>query len=99
MTTRIALLRAVNVGRRTVKMSRLIELFDDLGFTDVWTHINSGNVVFDGTGARAALEATIQEAVEGSTASSAPPSSGPHTSSGRSSRPIRSTSVTATPTS
>ena len=64
VTTRIALLRAVNVGKRTVKMSRLVELFDDLGFTDVWTHINSGNVVFEATGSRADLEDTIQEAIE-----------------------------------
>jgi uncharacterized protein (DUF1697 family) len=64
MTTRIAFLRAVNVGKRTVKMSRLVELFDDLGFDDVWTYINSGNVVFRASGTRATLERTIGQALE-----------------------------------
>ena len=64
MTTRIAFLRAVNVGRRTVPMSRLVEVFGGLGYEGAWTHINSGNVVFDATGGRAALERTIEEALE-----------------------------------
>jgi uncharacterized protein (DUF1697 family) len=64
MTTRIGFLRAVNVGRRTVKMARLAELVEGLGFRDVWTYINSGNVVFDGTGARAAIEQAIEQALE-----------------------------------
>ena len=64
MTTRIAFLRAVNVGGRTVQMSRLVEVFGGLGYEGVWTHINSGNVVFEATGGRAALERTIEEALE-----------------------------------
>jgi len=64
MTTRIAFLRALNVGRRTVPMSRLVEVFEGLGYDGVWTHINSGNVVFEATGGRAALERTIEEALE-----------------------------------
>ena len=64
MTTRIAFLRAVNLGRRTVKMTRLVEVFEGLGYEGVWTHINSGNVVFDATGGRAALERTIEQALE-----------------------------------
>ena len=47
MTTRVAFLRAVNVGKRTVAMARLASLVEGLGYDDVWTHINSGNVVFD----------------------------------------------------
>jgi hypothetical protein len=64
MTTRIAFLRAVNVGRRTVPMSRLVEVFGALGYEGAWTHINSGNVVFEATAGRAALERTIEEALE-----------------------------------
>ena len=65
MTTRIAFLRAVNVGRRTVAMSRLVEVFRELGYEGAWTHINSGNVVFDATGDGAALERRIEPALEG----------------------------------
>ena len=50
MTTRVAFLRAVNLGRRTVKMARLVEVFEGLGYDDVWTYINSGNIVFDAAG-------------------------------------------------
>lgn len=45
--TYIAFLRAVNVGGRTVKMDYLRELFRGLGFTNVRTYIQSGNVFFD----------------------------------------------------
>jgi uncharacterized protein (DUF1697 family) len=64
MTTRVAFLRAVNVGRRTVRMARLAELVQGLGHEGVWTHINSGNVVFDATGSRAALERALEGALE-----------------------------------
>jgi uncharacterized protein (DUF1697 family) len=64
MTTRVAFLRAVNVGQRKVKMSRLVEIFEQLGYENVWTYINSGNIVFDAPGTRAALEKKIGAAVE-----------------------------------
>jgi uncharacterized protein (DUF1697 family) len=64
VTTRVAFLRAVNVGKRKVVNARLVELFGELGYTDVWTYINSGNVVFDAPGSRAALETTIGAAIE-----------------------------------
>ena len=64
MSTRIAFLRAVNVGRRRVRNARLVELFDQLGHRDAWTYINSGNVVFSASGSRAALEQTIGAAIE-----------------------------------
>jgi uncharacterized protein (DUF1697 family) len=64
MTTRVAFLRAVNVGKRTVKMARLVEIFEELGYTDVWTYINSGNVVFDASGSRAAIEQAVEQALE-----------------------------------
>ena len=61
---RVAFLRAVNLGKRTVKMARLVEVMRDLGYDDAWTHINSGNVVFDATGRRGALEAQLEQAYE-----------------------------------
>lgn len=64
MSTRIAFLRAVNLGRRRVRNARLVELFEQLGYRDVWTYINSGNVVFSAGGSRAALEGAIGAAVE-----------------------------------
>ncbi|MBI3650741.1 MAG: DUF1697 domain-containing protein [Acidobacteria bacterium] len=43
----IAFLRAINVGGHTVKMERLRQLFEALGFANVETFIASGNVGFD----------------------------------------------------
>jgi uncharacterized protein (DUF1697 family) len=45
--TYVALLRGINVGgNNKVEMKTLKKLFEDLGFKDVVTYINSGNVVF-----------------------------------------------------
>lgn len=43
----IAFLRAINVGGRTVTMSRLREAFESMGFANVETFIASGNVIFE----------------------------------------------------
>jgi uncharacterized protein (DUF1697 family) len=64
VTTRVAFLRAVNVGKRTVRMARLVELAEGLGHGGAWTHINSGNVVFDAAGSRAALEGSLERTLE-----------------------------------
>lgn len=46
-TKYIALLRGINVGgNNTVSMAKLKKEFESLGFTDVITYINSGNIVF-----------------------------------------------------
>ncbi len=61
MPRHIALLRAINVGGRTVKMDHLRALFAELGFSNVVTLIASGNVTFDASTADAAkLEAKIE---------------------------------------
>jgi uncharacterized protein (DUF1697 family) len=60
---RVAFLRAVNVGGRTVTMERLRAVFEGLGFTDVATVIASGNVVFRARGEAAALERRIERAL------------------------------------
>jgi uncharacterized protein (DUF1697 family) len=62
-----AFLRAINVGKRLVRMETLRSLFEDLGFAEVETFINSGNVIFQSKGARpAALETRIAEHLESS---------------------------------
>lgn len=42
----IAFLRGINVGGHRVKMDRLRELFEEMGFSNVSTFIASGNVIF-----------------------------------------------------
>jgi len=64
VTTRVAFLRAVNLGKRTARSAQLIAAVEGLGYTDVWTHINSGNVVFDARGSRAGLERELEGAFE-----------------------------------
>ena len=63
MTAYVALLRAVNVGGRGVKMAALRALFADLGFADARTHLQSGNVVFTAHGDRAQIAATIEAGI------------------------------------
>ncbi len=44
----VALLRGINVGgKKKVEMPRLKSLFEHLGYTNVATYINSGNVLFE----------------------------------------------------
>jgi uncharacterized protein (DUF1697 family) len=43
----ITLLRGINVGgKRMIKMELLKKLFEEMGFEDVITYINSGNIIF-----------------------------------------------------
>ena len=58
----IAFLRAINVGGRVVKMARLKELFESLGFTEVETFIASGNVIFN---CAAKTAAALEKKIEG----------------------------------
>jgi uncharacterized protein (DUF1697 family) len=63
----VALLRGVNVGpSKRVEMARLRALVSDLGFTEVSTLLNSGNVVFTSakTGAREAASRIEKGLVE-----------------------------------
>jgi amidase len=48
MQTYISILRGINVsGHKLIKMKALQEMYEGLGFTNVRTYIQSGNVVFD----------------------------------------------------
>ena len=59
----IAFLRGVNVGGRIVKMAELRALCEELGWQEVQTYIQSGNIVFDATGKAPALETALEKAM------------------------------------
>jgi uncharacterized protein (DUF1697 family) len=59
----VALLRAVNVGGRKLPMAELRALCATLGWSDVATYIQSGNVVFDADGAPDAIEGALAAAI------------------------------------
>ena len=60
----VAFLRAINVGgTKAVKMDDLRKIFESFGFTNVHTHINSGNVIFNTTETDD-MEATLERHLE-----------------------------------
>jgi uncharacterized protein (DUF1697 family) len=62
--TFIALLRGVNVGGKSlVSMAELRSLFTSLGFGDVQTYVQSGNVVFAARGKAERLAARIEREI------------------------------------
>ena len=63
MSPVIALLRAVNVGGRTVKSAQLREVAESLGHTQVTTYVNSGNIVLVPSGAASAVGPGLAEAL------------------------------------
>jgi uncharacterized protein (DUF1697 family) len=65
MPTHIALLRGINIGRaKRIAMADLRQTIADLGFTNVRTLLNSGNVIFDSARKLAAATAVaIREAI------------------------------------
>ena len=64
MTTFVALLRSVNVGgRNRVPMADLRDLVASLGFGDVETYLQSGNVVFTGSGSPAGAGRALEDGV------------------------------------
>jgi uncharacterized protein (DUF1697 family) len=58
-----ALLRSVNVGGRKVSMADIRDLFGSLGYSDVATYVQSGNVVFKSSSAAATMTDSIESAV------------------------------------
>jgi len=59
----LALLRAVNVGGRKLPMAELKALCGELGWSDVATYIQSGNLLFSAPGKPAELEAQLERAI------------------------------------
>lgn len=62
----IALLRGINVsGKNMIKMAELKNTFEALGFENVTTYINSGNIAFDSKAvSESKLIETIEKAIE-----------------------------------
>jgi uncharacterized protein (DUF1697 family) len=60
----VALLRGINVGgNKMVPMAELRELLTGLGYENVATLLQSGNAVFDGSGAATAVQSDIETAI------------------------------------
>jgi uncharacterized protein (DUF1697 family) len=61
----ISLLRGINVsGHKLIKMADLRGLYQDLGFENVVSYIQSGNVIFDApAGSPASIRSAIQAAI------------------------------------
>ncbi len=66
MKTYISMLRGINVsGSKIIRMADLKALYELLGFKDVTTYIQSGNVVFrSGQKSPSAVAATISKAIQ-----------------------------------
>lgn len=65
VTRYVALLRGINVGgRNKVPMADLREAFEEEGFDDVATYIQSGNVLFETDAPKATLEDRIEALLE-----------------------------------
>jgi uncharacterized protein (DUF1697 family) len=65
MTIYIALLRGINVGgKNKIKMTELKLLFERMGFSQVQTYINSGNVLFESQENEETLVRQIEDEIE-----------------------------------
>jgi uncharacterized protein (DUF1697 family) len=65
MTTYISILRGINVsGQKLIRMEELKTLYERLGFSDVSTFIQSGNVIFKTNLAINILSEKIEKAIE-----------------------------------
>jgi uncharacterized protein (DUF1697 family) len=62
----ISLLRGINVGgQKSIKMAELKSLYESIGFTDVTTYIQSGNVIFSSRSSNAkSVAAQIVTAIQ-----------------------------------
>ena len=64
MTSYVALLRGVNLGKRQLRMDDLRRLASDLGLDYPRTFIASGNLLFGSAKSEKALKALLEEALE-----------------------------------
>jgi uncharacterized protein (DUF1697 family) len=65
VTTFVAMLRGINVsGRNKVAMADLKQMVSSLGFDNVRTYVQSGNVVCDGAGAPGAVSSALADGIE-----------------------------------
>jgi uncharacterized protein (DUF1697 family) len=68
MARYLSLLRGINVaGHRKIKMTELVELYEKIGYTEVKTYLQSGNIIFTDrskSGPQAShIEAAIKQAL------------------------------------
>jgi uncharacterized protein (DUF1697 family) len=63
MARLIALIRAVNVGGRKLPMAELRALCSELGWKDIETYIQSGNLVFSAAGKADSIEPKLETAI------------------------------------
>ena len=63
MAVLVALLRAVNVGGRKVAMADLRQVAEDLGYDDVRTYIQSGNLLVTTTTGAAAVAKALEQGI------------------------------------
>jgi uncharacterized protein (DUF1697 family) len=65
MPSFVALLRGINVGgRNKIAMADLRALAEDLGWSAVWTYIQSGNVIFEAESDAFALEQELEHRIQ-----------------------------------
>jgi uncharacterized protein (DUF1697 family) len=64
MPMHVALLRAVNVGGRSLAMADLRKVAEGLGYGGVKTLLQSGNMIFDAKAKADALEKTLEAALK-----------------------------------
>lgn len=65
MAVYIGLLRGVNVGGNTLKMERLREICEILGFGRVQTYLQSGNVIFTSKAAAKVIVQALEHKLQG----------------------------------
>jgi uncharacterized protein (DUF1697 family) len=56
----VAFLRGINVGGRTIKMVELTSYFEESGYGEVTTVLQTGNVIFESAEGMPALKQTIE---------------------------------------
>ena len=65
MTTYISILRGINVsGKNLIKMDALKKMYENLGFQNIKTYVQSGNVVFKATGSEKEIAQTIIDGIK-----------------------------------
>ncbi len=63
MSKWVSLLRGVNVGKTRIKMADLRAAYEDLGFADVQSYVQSGNLIFSAEGEATTLAKQIREMI------------------------------------
>ena len=77
MATFVAMLRGINVGgRNRVAMPELRAVVESLGYSEVRTYVQSGNVIFSGSGRTTTVAGRLTAGLRDDLESTRPSSSG-----------------------